>query len=95
MGRRAVCRLVPRQSADGQSGREGEEMKRPHGASFLARGEVWLACGVTVGALFVLFYPFPPPVAGKLIEGVDKVAHVILFGGTHISKVMRHLGQRT
>lgn len=43
-------------------------------------GNVWLACAVTGGALFVLFYPFPPPIAGKLIEGVDKVAHVILFG---------------
>lgn len=45
-----------------------------------SRAKVWFACVVTAGALGVLLYPFSQPIAGKLIEGTDKVAHIILFG---------------
>ena len=39
-----------------------------------------LACAVTLGGLAVLFGPFTVPFAGPGVEGVDKVAHVFLFG---------------
>lgn len=35
---------------------------------------------VTLGTLGLLLYPFPPPISGQLIDGVDKVAHLMLFG---------------
>ena len=55
------------------------------GSSLLSRawGRPWrtaLACAVTLGGLTLLFGPFSVPFAGPGIEGVDKVAHVLLFG---------------
>lgn len=72
--------MLPTDGQSGQSGREGEGDGRQHVLPFFSNGNVRLACVVTAGALAILFYPFPPPIAGKLIDGVDKVAHVILFG---------------
>lgn len=39
-----------------------------------------LACAVTLGGLAVLFGPFSVPFAGPAVDGVDKAAHVLLFG---------------
>jgi hypothetical protein len=40
-----------------------------------------VAWGATAAAVWLLFWPFAPDKDGRGIEGTDKMAHVVVFGG--------------